>query len=106
MGYKNIQARIDIFHEYFDNLYKVYVCNKYVQYQNVLYDIYNMDIATFYNKHSNIFVSHNITIGDLHNEKKILTICRLNSNHTVSIHISVGLWYKYPNIKVYRFSIQ
>lgn len=30
MGYKNIQAHIDIFYEYFDNLYKVYVCNKYI----------------------------------------------------------------------------
>ena len=30
MGWKNIQALIDIFHEYFDNLYKVYVCNKYI----------------------------------------------------------------------------
>ena len=30
MGCKNIQALIDIFHEYFDNLYKVYVCNKYI----------------------------------------------------------------------------
>lgn len=69
MGYKNIQAHIDIFYEYFDNLYKVYVCNKYIQFQNVLYDIYNMDIATFYSKHSNTFASHSV-IGDLHNEKK------------------------------------
>lgn len=58
MGYKNIQAHIDIFHEYFDNLYKVYVCNK--QFQNVLCNIYNMDIATFYSKHSNTFASHSI----------------------------------------------
>lgn len=70
MGCKNIQALIEIFHEYFDNLYKVYVCNKYIQFQNVLYNIYNMDIAIFYSKRPNTFASRSIITGDLHNEER------------------------------------